>query len=222
MNQLIPVDKNEVSKYSTTEDFLAVSSATFLPRLQLFGANSELVKKGKFPMAHYGVVTQKDQAEDLGPEVEIIPIAWRPKAMRLIDTPVSYFNPKSEDFMSVQKDSEQPNSNCMYGPEFLIWIPALQRFGTYFMSSKTARRQAPELRALLGCGAVLGCQLIETKQYSWHGPTVKRAVGEITNLPSEDEVDRQRKTFNNPEESTIEFDPAKLEESGSTDGERDR
>lgn len=213
MNQIIPTKEFGISKYGTPEDFNAIATASsWLARLQLFGSNSDAVKRGLFPMAHYGLVIQKDQFEDLGPEVEVLPVSWRPKAMRIPTNanPISYFNPKDEDFLKVQKDSEQPNSGCMFGPEFLLWIPSMKRFATYFMSSKTSRRQAPELRSLMGQGALLGVQLIETSQYSWHGPTVRRAVGEFTELPTMEEVKKQVDTFNNPEESSIDFDPERL------------
>ncbi len=53
----------------------------YLPRIQMFGGNSEAVKSGKVPMAHYALVTGKDQYQDLGDTVDCVPIAWRPKAM---------------------------------------------------------------------------------------------------------------------------------------------
>ncbi len=213
--ELISTNEFGISKYGSSEDFdLVATTSSWLPRLQLFGANSDPVKRGQFPMAHWGLVIQKDQLEDLGPEVDVLPISWRPKAMRMGDgngNPVSYFNPRAQEFLDIQKDSEQQDSGCMFGPEFLIWVPSVRRFATYFMSSKTSRRQAPELRALMGQGASLEVQLIETQKYSWHGPVVKRVLGQISELPSLEDVKKYTSSFNNPEDSTIEFDPASLE-----------
>lgn len=96
-------------------------------------------------------------------------------------------------------------------PEFLLWVPNAQRFCTFFMSSKTSRRQAPELRALLGRGATLKVQFIETSRYSWHGPIVVPCSTPFTNLPNPVELKRQRDVFCNPEESSLEFDAEKLE-----------
>lgn len=212
-NTLIPIDNNSISKYGSDGDFAAVSSTfQFLPRLQLFGSNSDFVKRGRIPMAHYGLVTQKETVEDMGPEVDMVPVSWRPKAMRITnDQPLSYYNPQSEDFQKVQKDSEQPNSGCMFGPEFLVWLPVLKKFASFFMSSKTARNRAQEVRALMGCGATLGVQLIETAKYTWHGPTIRPCSAEFDNLPDADELKKQVDTFNNPSESTIEFDTSELE-----------
>ncbi len=100
----------------------------------------------------------------------------------------------------------------MYGPEFLVYIPSLRRFATYFMSSKTSRRQAPELNALKGRGATLKCKLIETPKYSWHGPVVTVCNTQLSNLPSSEDVEEQLGRFNNPDESSVEFNPTKIEE----------
>jgi hypothetical protein len=216
---VIPSDNLPLSKYGTDDVFGEVSTSSgWLPRLQLFGSNSDLVKQGKIPMAHYGLVLGQDQLEDLGEKVDVVPISWRPKAMRMKEggSPLSYFNPKSEEFLAAQRDSEVQDSRCMFGPEFLIWIPTLNRVATYFMSSKTSRRQAPELRARMGRAATLHVQFIKTAKYSWHGPTVTACS---TPYPSPD-LEKLKSfvdSFNNPEDSSVDFDPERLEE-----GVRDR
>jgi len=214
-NSLVPLEVG-VSKYGTDDAFSELATASnFLPRLQLFGANSDLVKKGKFPMAHWGLVTQKDQADDLGETVDLIPVTWRPKAMRIDGgeggNPIAFYNPKSPEFVQVQQDSEKPNSGCMFGLEFLCYVPSVRRFASYFMSSKTSRRQAPEMRALLRQGATLKITLIETSQYSWHGPIVTKFHGTFSDLPSKEEFVKQADAFNNPDESSTDFNPEKLE-----------
>ena len=87
---IIPVENLTLAKHGSDEDFKAVASgsAGFLPRLQLFSGNSDMTKRGKIPIAHYGLVTGRDSVDDLGPEVEILPVSWRPKAMRLTDDQV--------------------------------------------------------------------------------------------------------------------------------------
>jgi hypothetical protein len=214
MNDLIPAEEISTSKYGTQDNFTAIAvTSSYLPRLQLFGSNSEMCKTGKIPIAHYGLVVQKDQVEDLGAEVDVIPVSWRPKAMRITEgnaAPLSYYNPQTPEFLQTQKDSEQPNSGCMFGPEFLVYVPVMKRFALYFMSSKTSRRQAPELRALIGKGATLKTQFIKTPKYSWHGPTVTICNSQL-DVPSMDEVRSQAEAFNDPEDSSIEFEPAKME-----------
>lgn len=218
-NELIPTSANlSVSKYGNEDAFKEVSSSSaFLPRLQLFGANSNAVKEGKMPMAHYGIVLGRDQFEDLGAEVEVVVISWRPRAMKIPKTegsaPISFFNPTTAEFKQIQKESETPNSGSMFGPEFLIWVPSARRYATYFMSSATARRQAAEMRALIGKGATLKTQYIKTAQYSWHGPVVTVCLRDLQ-VPDLEEIKQEAEIFNNPEDSSVEFDPATLEGDG--------
>lgn len=167
-------------------------------------------------MAHYGLVLGKDQYEDLGAQVDVLPISWRPKAMRTTGggdkgtLPVQYYDHALPEFKAIQVESEKPNSGCMFGPEFLLYIPSANRYATYFMSSKTSRRQAPELKALMGRGATLKVQYIETASYSWHGPVVTVCLTRF-NVPELEEIKGHAERFNNPEPTNIEFDPAKLE-----------
>ena len=57
------------------------NSGKYLPRLQMFGSKSDAVGAGKIGMAHFGLVTGKDNIQDLGEEVQIVPVYWRPKAL---------------------------------------------------------------------------------------------------------------------------------------------
>lgn len=214
MNELIPMNQLSPSKFDDDATFNSISTSTsYLPRLQLFGSNSEHVKCGRIPMAHYGLVLSKDRLEDLGDIVEVCPISFRPKAMRMKSdnsAPESFFDPKSPDFLKIKDSSKDQDSGCSYGPEFLLYIPSVQRFATYFMNSETSRRQAPELRALLRRGATLKVQLIKTTKYSWHGPVVTPCLS-LFDVPPMEEVIRQKNKFDNPEDSDSEFNTEELD-----------
>src|SRR4051812_29903731 len=67
------LSKNELSKIAT--------SVNFLPRVQLFGGSAAPVKRQKFPIGHFGLVTAKDQIEDLGEEFDFLPLQVRAHAM---------------------------------------------------------------------------------------------------------------------------------------------
>src|SRR5262245_5693505 len=129
---LVPVTE---SKYGSMEVFSEMATASqWLPWLALFGGNSKAVKQGLVPIAHYALALGGDSYIDLGSEVDVLPLSWRPKATSFEgETPVSFFNPKSEEFLAVQKKSESPNSNCVFGPEFLLWVPSVRRFATFLM-----------------------------------------------------------------------------------------
>ncbi len=199
-------------KYSDDKAFLSVAAgAGFLPRVQLFGANSGDVKRGKIGMGRYGLVRGKEQIEDLTVSCNCLVLSWRPKAMRIDGDDITVvYNPQSEAFGKICADSEEPDSGCMYGPEFLIFLPEAQPacYATIFFSSKTMRREAPNLKGLIGKAATLKSHLIETKKFSWHGPLVLPCS---TPLPVTDEqlgdLRGMVEKFNNPPETEVEAAP---------------
>lgn len=207
-NELIPLENlGGVSKYADDKNFDAVSSGGFLPRLQLMGSSSNAVKESKINQGHYALVKGKDQIEDLTKEVQVIVLAWRPKALEIgTETVLSVYNPKSEDFNRIALKSEESDSGCMYGPEFLVWVPSQKCFATFFMSSKTARREAPQLKGLMGKAATLKAQLIKAKKYAWHGPVVTPCSAPL-DLPDMEKAREEALKFNNPPESDTEAAP---------------
>lgn len=185
----------------------------FLPRLQLFTANSNDVKRGKINLAHYGTISGKEKTLlDLGKNVLVVPLAWRPKALNTKADPVTAFhNPQSAEFKEYKaKADADANSGFMYGPEFLVYIPDKEiGFATFFMGSKSARNESAKLRALLPVGgsplrpAMCTAQFIETKEYSWHAPSIMPSAQSVT-MPSMDEVNSIALVFLKPKDSEIE------------------
>ena len=205
MTDPVPVNDMPTSKYADDKSFDIVSSSgNYLPRIQLFGGNSGPAKEGKIGIGRWGFV-KGDSIIDLTPEFNCLCVSWRPKAMRISgDQIVSSFNPQNPMFKKIQVDSEIKDSGCMFGPEYLLWVAGLGKFATLFMSSKTMRKEAPNLKALLGQAATLKVKFIKTIKYSWHGPVVTVCSTPLTNLPSEAEVREQASIFCNPPESGIE------------------
>lgn len=206
-NQLINVTEMGVSKHADDKTFDSMSSGGFLPRLQLMGSSSTAVKEGKINQGHYALVRGKDQIEDLTKEVNVVVLAWRPQALEIgAETVLSVYNPKHPDFSRIAEKSEEADSGCMYGPEFLVWVPSHKVFATFFMSSKTARREAPQLKGLLGRAATLKAQLIKAKKYAWHGPVVTPCSAPL-DLPNMEEAQVEVNKFNNPPENETEKAP---------------
>lgn len=190
----------------------------FLPRLQLFTANSNDVKRGKINLAHYGTIAGKEKTlTDLGKNVLLVPIAWRPKALNTKADPVMAFhNPMSKEFKDFKAAADKDaNSGYMYGPEFLVYIPdkaggeAPIGFATFFMGSKSARNESAKLRALLPVGgsplrpAMCTAQFIETKEYSWHAPQVMPSSQSVA-FPEMDKINEIAMIFLKPKDSEIE------------------
>lgn len=184
-NDLIQLPGDSTAMIETDHDALAaMGGGGFLPRLQLFGANSEMVKAGKIPMAHWGLVRSKEQTEDLGGEVDILVITARVKALDASgDTVITVYDHKSDVFKSIMVRSEVAESKCMYGPEYLVYVPSAQAFATLFLSSATARRESSSLHARLKKAATCKSHLIKGKKHSWHGPLFSPCTTEITTPP---------------------------------------
>lgn len=198
-------------KYADEASFLAVSSGGgFLPRVMLMNSSSNAVKEGLINQGHYALVQGKDN-RDLTKEVIVKPVTWRPRAMEINDNEIiSAFNPKSAEFKRIQEKSDESDSGCMFGPEFLVWVPSVKVFATFFMASKTARRVAPEMREILNrnAAATLKSTLIKGKKYSWFGPVVTICSQPIEPFDPE-ELRELAEKFANPPET--ESEPAEPE-----------
>jgi hypothetical protein len=190
------------NKYATEAAFGAVSSASgFLPRIQLMQATSELVKLDKMKQSAYALVRSADSFEDLTKEVNLIPIAWRPKALDTSDRKkiISAYNPKSVEFKKIAAKSEIANSGAMYGPEFLCWVPSLGIWATFFMSSKTARRAADDFMQRLEKkkSLTLKSTLIKGQQNSWWGPVITDCSAPLQSWTDLGEAKNVLEKFNN-------------------------
>ena len=183
----------------------ATKAGDWLPRLQLMTANSKECKDGNFPLNTYAVV--KDQnLTDVGKEVDVLVIAWRPKAMEIDEQVYAVYDPESVDFKRIQEESNVKDSGCMYGPEFLVWLPSTKQYATFFMGSKSSRREAGNVRALLKNAGTLKSKKIETKKYTWFSPIIEKCTTAF-DPPQQDELLEQYTKFINPPESEIEKAP---------------
>lgn len=211
MNDLIPTEiVDQPSKYGTDESFNAVAKQNaFFSRVQLYGSNSKLVKQNKIQAGHYGLVQDKDNVFDLTTEFNCFVLGWRPKALRIDgENTKAYYNPKTDVFKAIEADSGTPDSGCMYGPEFMIYIPDRNEFSTFFFGNPTFRRAAPKLRALMKKAATIGSNLIEKGKYMWHGPIITECTAPL-NMPEDREafvaqLTKNMESFNNPPESEVE------------------
>ena len=186
-----------------------VSSGDYLPYLQLFGSKSDACAQGKIGIGHYGLVKDK-QITDISPEVDLVIVSWRPKAVQSGDEFLVDFHPEIVDgeitntlFKKIVDLSNVRDSGCMYGPEFLLWIPSANTFATYHMNSKTGRREARNMQPLIGKAATLKCHLIEQGKYKWHGPLVIPCSSPL-DMPPEDEIREQYAKFQNPPRNEME------------------
>lgn len=203
--------KTENNELLLTDDDAAFASKAktvgFLPTLKLFNSSAKAVKQNKIPMAHYGLVKNKDNIEDLGSNLDVIPVTHRFKAVEKVgDSYYSYYDDTSEAFKRTEATAAKDRqSGCMAGIEFLFWLPEASCFVLWYASTTSTLNIAKQVKAMYLKGVTLGVEYIETKKFSWHAPTIKACSTQL-NVPSQDDLDAELNKFRNPKEAEFEVD----------------
>ena len=172
MNQLIPISTDLAVNEEHFNEL--ISSSDFLPRVQLYGSSSTAVKEEKIGQGRFGLTT-KDDITDLGKQFDCLPVNVRFKAMEMSGSEIERVShdPHSAAFMEIQARAEEgENQGYMFGVEFLLWIPQLQTFATYFLSNKSSRREAKPLKGMLGKATTIEAKLVKWKEWAFHAPKV--------------------------------------------------
>ena len=198
---LVKVEGLPPSKYSDEQFALATKTGDWLPRLQLMTSNSSKVAEGKFPMNHYALINGQN-FQDVGDAVDILVLGWRPKAIEMGDEVITVYAPDHPEFKRIQDKSEEANSGCMYGPEYILWVPSVREFATFFMGSKSARREAPGVRARMHQAATLKSHTVKTKKYTWQVSTCI-ACSTPFDPPDQESIAVEVNKFENPPETDI-------------------
>lgn len=221
---LLPQELLQPSKYGTELAHKQVGGSSFLPRLQLLGASTNLCKKGKVPIGTYAVLRGKDVVVHLlGEEVVCLLVSWRPKAIRFgsgNDKTKVLYNPATPDFKKIEVDSTKSDSGCMYGPEYLVYIPTVNEFVTFHFNSATMRVASAGMYPNLGKAVTCKVEFIEKGKHSWHGPVILNCSTPPP-LPEDKEAffatwKLEMDKFNNPKEEE------QLEEATDTGGTESR
>lgn len=173
------------------------ASSSFWPRLQLFTSSSDSVKEGTIE-AGYGIVENKDQIIQLGRQVDVLVLAWRPRAVNVKADPViSTSDVKSPVFAEIKKMADEPDSGCMFGYEFAVYVPQTGTYCTFFMGSKSARREAKKVYPLIGKAATLRMVLLSNARYKWHAVQALPCSTPF-DVPPIDQIQAKIQEFLNP------------------------
>lgn len=179
-------------------------------RFQLFGSSNDATKEGKIGMGHFGIVDGQELI-DAGDSVDCLICDWRPKAMRLGDEMLVLHDPEDEAFKKIVSEADVKDSGCMFGPEFMLWMP-VHGFVPYFLNNKSSRYEARAMAALVGKAATIKSVLVKGKEHSWHAPKVKPCSVPFDSLPAEDEFKAEIERFRNP--SIVQKEYAEAAETG--------
>jgi hypothetical protein len=184
--------------------------------MQLF-TKSKANMKGLIPSGHYGIPESDEEIIDLGPSVDLLPLARRPKAIDMTDMEaltISY-DMESEEFKRIAAKSAESDSHCQYGPSFLVYERSTKRFLEFFCGNKSSRIEAKKLFPFLplsqadinakaenGNGVsdlkphgpipvTLKTKVAENRKGTWHVPVVVMCASPFTSLPSDDVICRE-------------------------------
>jgi len=201
--------------------------AAFLSRVQLCGGNNALAQEGKISVGHFAFIRNKDDFVALSNEYQFYPLAYRFVALRFGTEQIdSYYNPESPEFKEVMAESEEKDSKCAYGPQFLIWVPSVKDFATFLFGSKSARPEGRNMKRLLDAksAGTMKSRLVSTKEYKWHVPVCIPYASPIEPFDV-DTAKTLAEKFMNPGESESEkadFPPAQAGAAAPADGARAR
>ena len=139
-------------------------NSSFLQRIQLY-TKGKAIDTGAIQPGHYGIPTGDDAIEDLGSEIDIIPLSWRAKAIDMSDRDavlVSY-DPATDEYKRIKNDSDNTkDSHCMYGPAFLVFERSSGKFFELFFGNPIHAARVWQAADLLchfsrdGCGSLTG------------------------------------------------------------------
>lgn len=223
---LVPSDYDNLPAVSrgTDDNFGDLSKgADFLGRLQLFSKGKAIDKELIAP-GHWGIQVSDEEVTCIGKSVDVIPFARRPKAIDLSDKDaiVTNYDMESDEFNRIAQLSTVKDSNCMYGPSFLVFERSTGRFLEWFCGTKSTRPEAKKMypfltlteedikaRGLEGqephgpLPFTMNIRLVE-KKFSWHVPVVVRCSTPFADGPPRKQIIFEMDRFLNPVDSGLE------------------
>ena len=211
-NAMFSVDLSNLPPYQMGDDAIyddIAKSTTCLPRLMLY-TKGKAIDRQLINPGHYGIPENADEITDLGPSIDLLVLARRPKAVDMSDSDeiITSFDPESAKFKRIAAKSLEKESNCMYGPSFLvIERNNLQRPLEFFCGTKGSRAEAKKIYPFLALSAeqiearglkdekphgplamTLTARLVEEGKYSWHVPVANECTTPFTELLADEKI----------------------------------
>lgn len=202
-------------------------SSNFLARIQLY-TKGKPIDTGLIQPGHYGIPVG-DEIDDLGVEIDVLPLTWRSKAIDMTDRDIIIVNydSSSDEYKRIKEAAQTVNdSHCMYGPTFLVFERSTGKFYEFFFGNRTMRRESNKLlgfcpisprmaeeilketgkkeepRGPRAC--TLKIKYITKGAYGWHAPVCHQCSTPFNNIPSTDILTAEIKKFHELKNSEAE------------------
>ena len=185
----------------------------YLPYVSLYATSAGAVLEGKIAAGNFGLVVNQ-VILDLKREFNCHVIMYRPKAMIIGDSILSYYDMNSPEFKAAKATADLPGmNNALAGLEFLIFLPDVGddgTFATFFAANKSARKESANIRTFRGGKFTTWTSILHKgPKFSWFVPKVVACSTSSAVTPDPDELTAQIAKFASPKSSTVEAaDPA--------------
>lgn len=207
-NELVNLSEMGIEAPEQSKAVEELSSATtYLPQLRVYGSGSDIVKKGLFPMGHFGLYSAKGKVVDLGEQIDVLVVHYHPRASIMLsdEQPINYYDIESDNFNGIVEKAKNKVQGHQFGLEYLLYFAAIQKFGIFFMGNPTLRRESDNVKSHQGKAVTLKIKFIETKKYSWHGCEVLSCDAPFEVPPAEDIKATYETYFANPVDSEVDL-----------------
>lgn len=152
----------------TGDDVEIKGGGEYLPRFQLCTSSSNACKDGVVNPNNFALVEGSD-FESLGREVDVLLIDLHMKALDMSgESVVDAYDVKSDIYQDIASRSLVKDSQCMEGPEFLIWIPKANKYATMFFGSKSSKREGKIVAKKMRSVVTFYAKKIEGKKHTWY------------------------------------------------------
>jgi len=223
-DKLIPFDANQLpsTELVTDEQLQELSKGVdYLQRIQLV-SKGKWVDTGKITPGRYGIPQPGgEEIVDLGPEIDIVPLAVRPKALdtRDLEAVVAVYDMDSPQFQVIKEASAQSGGGCMWGPSFLVIERSTGQCYEFFCGTKSTRAMSGDLVNFLPVSKAtaarrgieshgpLPCTLkvryAKKGQHGWHVPIVSKCSEPFTNIPNMDRLREEVEKFTSAKDNGV-------------------
>lgn len=195
----------------------------YLPSIRFMTGKCKKVARGEAEANTYYFCRSSNSSEKIGKSFSAVVVAAAIKGMRVNQKPPLSVYPKDldengyptdQEFLDIVEDSNIENSGALFGYEVLMWLPAIQEFGLFFLSGASTRKLFVEtVSKVMSEHTIWSSKTIET-DYTWVTPEVTVSPDTSIALPTEKQYQEALRIFNLTKEGGAEA--VELEEGTTT------